>query len=336
MLDQGENKTYACCSINQLSSLEASLALSKAVLIRCPSCADNFAHFHCITTCNPHQTKIIKVTKVTNVTGFDNITREGVVGYAAFLSTDFADASFQSCKNVRIPATGGLAIGTMCGRFGSKHCNPQRWYDFQGDSSNGLAPLDIDFHLIKPEDTEGLPEGIVPYSGNALKCNETTSSGGMACSCQDCQESCPKIPSPALPPGPFQLLGIDGFLIISIILLCLLIFAFLFYLFVAYLMRRNNDKEGLKRKDQKSHDVTQRLISPSEITCADKNSQLAQAFLSSKFQIWGTVMATYPLMVSTAKSFLHDLIRTDLKCLWSNKAHVSMLILPSRCFCCQS
>lgn len=333
-MDQGEDKTYACCSINQLSSLEASLALSKAVLIRCPSCADNFAHFHCITTCSPQQTKTIKVTKVTNVTGFDNITREGVVGYAAYLSTNFADASFQSCKNVRIPATGGLAIGTMCGRFGSRHCNPQRWYDFQGDSSNGLAPLDIDFHLIKPGDTEDLPEGIVPYSGNALKCNETTPSGGKACSCQDCQESCPKIPPPPLPPGPFQLLGMDGFLIISIILLCLLIFAFLFYLFVTYL-RRNNNKKGLKKKDQKSHDVTQRVISPSEVTCADKNSQLAQAFLSSKFQIWGTVMATYPLTVSTAKTCSHDLIRRDSKCLWSNKDLVSMLNLPSRCFCCQ-
>lgn len=319
MLDQGESNTHACCSINQLSSLENSLTLSKAVLIRCPSCADNFAHFHCITTCSPQQTNILKVTKVTNVTGSDNITREGVVGYAAFLSTSFADASFQSCKNVRIPATGGFAISTMCGRFGSNHCNPQRWYDFQGDSSNGLAPLDIDFHLITPGDTEGFPEGIVPYSGNALKCNETTPTGGPACSCQDCQESCPEIPPPALPPGPFQLFGMDGFLIISIILLCLLILAFLSYLFIAYLMRTNSNKKGLKKKDQKSHDVTQQLISPSEVTCADKNSQLAQAFLSSKFQIWGTVMATYPLTVSTAKTFLRDLIRTDLKCLWPNK-----------------
>lgn len=321
-MDQGKDKTYACCSINQLSSLEASLALSKAVLIRCPSCADNFAHFHCITTCSPRQTKIIKVTSVSNVTGFDNITREGVVGYAAYLSTDFADASFQSCKNVRIPATGGFAIGTMCGRFGSKHCNPQRWYDFQGDSSNGLAPLDIDFHLIKPGNTDGLPEGVVPYGGNALKCNETAWSGGKACSCQDCQESCPKIPPPVQPPGPFQLLGVDGFLIISIVLLCLLILAFLLYLFVTYLMR-NDDKKGLKKKDHRSHNMTQQLISPSEVTCADKNSQLAQAFLSSKFQIWGTVMATYPLTVSVAKK-LRDMIRGDFKSLWSNEDKVSM------------
>lgn len=304
MLDRGQSNTYACCSVKQLSSLEASLTLSKAVLIRCPSCADNFAHLHCINTCSPQQTKTVKVTKVMNVTGFDNITREAVVGYQAFLSTTFADASFQSCKNVRIPATGGYAISTMCGRYGAKLCNAQRWYDFQGDSSNGLAPLDIDFILVKPGNTEGLPEGIIPYNGRALNCNETTPSRGQACSCQDCQESCPKIPPPPLPPGPFRLLGADGFLIISIILFCLFIFFFLFYLFVTYLVRflkRNNEEKGKKKfkgKDQSSNDVTQQVSHPSEVTCADRNSLAAQAFLSSKFQIWGTIMASYPLTVS--------------------------------------
>lgn len=314
MLDRGEANTYACCSYNQLTSLEKSLSLSKAVLIRCPSCADNFAHLHCITTCSPQQTKTVQVTKVMNVTGEDNITREAVVAYAAFLSTTFADASFQSCKSVRIPATGGFAIATMCGRYGAKLCNAQRWYDFQGDSSNGLAPLDIDFHLLKPGHSEELPEGIVPYSGNALKCNKTTPSGGIACSCQDCQESCPKIASPTPPPGPFQLLGIDGFLMISIILLCILIVAFVLYLCVTRLMRRKYAGKKKKRPqatEQKRTVAAQPVIHPSEVTCADRNSQLAQDFLSSKFQIWGTIMATYPLTVSSAQCF-GKMIRWEL------------------------
>lgn len=296
MLARGENNTYACCSINQLSSLEISLSLSKAVLNRCPSCADNFAHLHCITTCSPQQTQTIQVTKVMNVTGGDNVTREAVVAYSAFLSTTFSDASFQSCRNVRIPATGGFAIATMCGRYGAKLCNAQRWYDFQGDSSNGLAPLDIDFHLLKPGHSEELPEGIVPYSGNARSCNEIINNTTLACSCQDCQESCPKIPSPVPPPGPFQLSGIDGFLVVSIILLCVLVVAFFFYLGVAYWVRRKSDGKS-KKRGQKSSEVAQKVVHPSEVTCADRNSQLAQDFLSSKFQIWGTIMATYPLTV---------------------------------------
>uniref|UniRef100_A0A3B4VLK0 NPC1 like intracellular cholesterol transporter 1 n=1 Tax=Seriola dumerili TaxID=41447 RepID=A0A3B4VLK0_SERDU len=270
ILDRGEGNTFACCSLKQLSSLEMSLTLSKAVLVRCPSCAENFAHLHCINTCSPNQSQTVKVTEVMNITS-NNRTREAVVGYQAFLSTTFTDASFQSCKNVRIPATGGFAIATMCGRYGAKLCNPQRWYDFQGDSSNGLAPLDIDFKLIKEGDTEGVPEGVIPYNGRALKCNETTPSGGQVCSCQDCQESCPSVPPLPLPPSPFSLFGTDGFLVVSIILLCLLIFAFLFYI--------------------------SQVVDPSEVTWADKNSLAAQAFLSSEFQRWGTLMATYPLTV---------------------------------------
>lgn len=317
MLDRGKGKTYACCSSNQLSSLDTSLTLSKTVLVRCPSCADNFAHLHCINTCSPNQTQSLQVTKVMNVTNKDNITREAVVGYKSYLSTTFADAAFHSCKNVRIPATGGFAIATMCGRYGAKLCTPQHWYDFQGDSSNGLAPLDIDFNLITPGDTEGVPEGIIPYAGTALKCNETTSSGGQACSCQDCQDSCPRIPPLEEPPGPFEILGLDGYLFISIILFIGLSLAFILYIVYSHMRskkrhttskKNENDECGEKKKeikDKNSNDIHQRKIKQSEVTCAERSSMAAQAFLSSKFQTWGTVMATYPFVVSFTYKFFN-------------------------------
>ncbi|KAG7241485.1 hypothetical protein INR49_025686 [Caranx melampygus] len=302
ILDHGEDNTFACCSMKQLNSLEASLSLSKAVLVRCPSCAENFAHLHCINTCSPNQSQTVKVTKVMNVTS-ENKTREAVIAYQAFLTSNFADGAFQSCKNVRIPATGGFAIATMCGRYGAKLCTPQRWYDFQGDSSNGLAPLDIDFRLINKGDTGGVPEGVIPYNGRALKCNETTPSGGQVCSCQDCQESCPRVPPLPPPPSPYRLFGIDGFLAISIILLCVLVFAFLFYLTVSCMIKskkRRDEEKGNRRKkgeDQNCNYVTQQVVHPSEVTWADKNSLAAQAHLSAGFQHWGTFMATYPLTV---------------------------------------
>ncbi|KAF3851071.1 hypothetical protein F7725_012843 [Dissostichus mawsoni] len=312
ILDRGEGNTFACCSMKQLFSLEMSLTLSKALLVRCPSCAENFAHLHCINTCSPDQSQTVKVTKVMNVTKL-NTTKEAVVGYQAFLSTSFADVSFQSCKRVRIPATGGFAIATMCGRYGAKLCTPQR------DSSNGLAPLDIDFQLVPPGVTEGLPAGVIPYAGRALRCNETTPSGGQDCSCQDCQESCPRMPPLNLPPGPFRLLGTDGFLVIAILLLCLLLFSFIFYLAVAYLVRskKRKDEEKGKRKgkgkDQNSNDVNQRLIDPSEVTCAEKNSLAAQAFLSLQFRYWGTLMATYPLTVLLLAALVTAVFSVGLK-----------------------
>uniref|UniRef100_A0A673GBG6 SSD domain-containing protein n=1 Tax=Sinocyclocheilus rhinocerous TaxID=307959 RepID=A0A673GBG6_9TELE len=217
MLAHGEGETLACCSIRQLTALQSSLTLSKAVLIRCPSCADNFAHIHCATTCSPNQSQILKITKTANITQPTGIVKEAVVGYEAYVSTSFSDASFRSCKNVRIPATGGYAIATMCGRYGATLCTPQRWLDFQGDSSNGLAPLDINFKLLPDGQTAGLPPGAVLFAGTALNCNETTPTGGEACSCQDCEQSCPAVPQPPPLPEPFMIGQLDGVLVICII-----------------------------------------------------------------------------------------------------------------------
>ncbi|NXK29718.1 NPCL1 protein, partial [Arenaria interpres] len=73
---------------------------------------------------------------------------QAVVEYQCFYRRSFADAAFTSCQGVRLPATGGYAIDTMCGRYGHQLCTTQRWLDFQGDKNNGLAPLQIDFHLV--------------------------------------------------------------------------------------------------------------------------------------------------------------------------------------------
>ncbi|NXQ29906.1 NPCL1 protein, partial [Alaudala cheleensis] len=71
-----------------------------------------------------------------------------VLEYQVFYSRRHAEAAFASCQNVRLPATGGYAIATMCGRYGAQLCTAQRWLDFQGDKNNGLAPLQIDFRLL--------------------------------------------------------------------------------------------------------------------------------------------------------------------------------------------
>uniref|UniRef100_A0A8B9JAI1 NPC1 like intracellular cholesterol transporter 1 n=1 Tax=Astyanax mexicanus TaxID=7994 RepID=A0A8B9JAI1_ASTMX len=295
MLDRGEGQTFACCSVQQLMSLQSSLTLSKAVLLRCPSCAYNFAHVHCVTTCSPNQSQTINITRTipVNISGTE---KEAVVAYQTYISTDFSDASFRSCKNVRIPATGGFAIATMCGRYGAKLCTAQRWLDFQGDSSNGLAPLDIDFRLIPPEQSADVPAGMVAYAGMVLGCNETTPTGGKECSCQDCEDSCPPVPPPGPPPGPFMIRDVDGVLVI-----CSILFFFILLMFLVYLIAICCDgKKSKRRKDKNANEVDHTLnltVHPSEITCTDKASLATQEFLGSMFQSWGTVMARHPLKV---------------------------------------
>ncbi|NXV02408.1 NPCL1 protein, partial [Cettia cetti] len=71
-----------------------------------------------------------------------------VLEYQVFYRRRYAEDAFASCRDVRLPATGGYAIDTMCGRYGARLCTAQRWLDFQGDKNNGLAPLQIDFRLL--------------------------------------------------------------------------------------------------------------------------------------------------------------------------------------------
>ncbi|XP_026883757.2 NPC1-like intracellular cholesterol transporter 1 [Electrophorus electricus] len=324
MLDRGEGQTKACCSQSQLLSLKSSLMLSQAVLLRCPSCAYNFAHIHCITTCSPEQSQVINITRTTMV-NVSNTEKEAVVGYQAYISTSFSDASFKSCRNVRIPATGGYAIATMCGRYGATLCTAQRWLDFQGDSSNGLAPLDIDFRLISPEQAAGVPPGMIPYAGLALGCNETTPDGDKECSCQDCVESCPVVPPLDPPPGPFMIGDMDGAVVICLIVLSLLSLLYLGFLVAEFIHKRFKDKVTGMDKNANELDHNQK-VNPKDVTWTDRASLVTQDFLGSLFQTWGRVMATHPLkviavcllvVVALATGLMNIELTTDPVQLWS-------------------
>lgn len=328
MLDRGVGETYACCTTAQLNALQSSLTLSKAVLLRCPSCAYNFAHVHCITTCSPNQSQIVNITQTMNVT-VGGVSKDGVVAYQAYISTTFSDASFRSCQNVRIPATGGYAIATMCGRYGHKLCTPQRWLDFQGDTGNGLAPLDIDFRLIPPGETSQVPEGMVPYAGIAIGCNETSPTGEEECTCQDCLDSCPSFPPPQIIPEKttFMIGGMNGILFI-----CLLVFIFLSLLFLGFLVakfvfqtRKSKTSEGGKDKNANKVDYYQ-TVDPKDVSCSDRASLATQEFLGSHFQTWGTIMARYPktvifvcllAVVAFSTGLMNMELTTDPVQLWS-------------------
>ncbi|KAF5891030.1 Niemann-Pick C1-like protein 1, partial [Clarias magur] len=329
MLDQGVGKSFACCTTPQLRALQDSLTLSKAVLLRCPACAYNFAQIHCMTTCSPDQSQIVNITRTENVT-VGGVHKDGVVAYQAYVSTNFSDASFKSCQNVRIPSTGGYAIGTMCGQYGSKQCTPQRWLDFQGDSSNGLAPLDIDFRLILPNETSDVPEGMVPYAGVAIGCNETTPIGEKECSCQDCLDSCPVVLPPEVRPvasSSFMIAGMNGVLFI-----CLIVFIFLSLLFLAFLVAKfvfQTRKSKLSKggKDNNENEVeNEGTVDPKDVTCSDRASLAAQEILGSFFQRWGTSMARYPktviviclvAVVAFSTGLMHIELTTDPVQLWS-------------------
>uniref|UniRef100_A0A8C9Q430 NPC1 like intracellular cholesterol transporter 1 n=1 Tax=Spermophilus dauricus TaxID=99837 RepID=A0A8C9Q430_SPEDA len=276
-LYNGPNNTYACCSAKQLVSLETSMSITKALLTRCPACSDNFANLHCHNTCSPNQSLFINVTRVAPV-GTDH--PPAVVAYDAFYQRSFAEETYESCSRVHIPAAASLAVGSMCGVYGSALCNAQRWLDFQGDVSNGLAPLDITFHLVEPGQDQG--SGIQPLNGEISPCNETQDNGMTACSCQDCAASCPIIARPS-DLTPFFYMGrMPGWLVLIII------FCSVFVLLNTVLARlrvvSNKDKGKMEEPQAAPSLSHKRSLSP-------------HTLLGKFFESWGTRVASWPLTI---------------------------------------
>lgn len=274
----GASTTYACCSSKQLVALDMSLRITKALLTRCPACSDNFVSLHCHNTCSPNQSLFINVTRV--VTQGDSQS-QAVVAYEAFYERSFAEQTYNSCSRVRIPAAATLAVGSMCGVYGSALCNAQRWLNFQGDTSNGLAPLDITFHLWEPSQAEG--SAIQPLNDEVVPCNQSQGDGAAACSCQDCAASCPVIAQPRALDPTFRLGRMEGSLVL-IIILCSL-----FVLLTAFLLRsRLAEWCRGKRKTPKPK---------ASINLAHRLSLSTHTLLSRCFQWWGTWVASWPLTI---------------------------------------
>ncbi|XP_008158848.2 NPC1-like intracellular cholesterol transporter 1 [Eptesicus fuscus] len=276
-LDAGPDATFACCSQKQLVSLEASLAVTKALLTRCPACADNFVSLHCHNTCSPDQSTFINVTRVA-ARGAGQ--PPAVVAYEAFYQRSFAERTYDSCSRVRIPAAATLAVGAMCGVYGSALCNAQRWLNYQGDTSNGLAPLAITFHLWEPGQAAGSP--MQPLDGELTPCNQSQG-GAAACSCQDCAASCPAIAQPEALDATFRLGRLEGWLALILILCSVLAVLAAFLVGTRLLSRTRDPKAG-----------------PS---FANTLSLSTHTFLSACFEGWGTWVASWPLtvlLVSTA------------------------------------
>ncbi|CAH6995903.1 NPC1-like intracellular cholesterol transporter 1 [Phodopus roborovskii] len=283
-LYNGPNTTYACCSTKQLVALDKSMSITKALLTRCPACSDNFVSLHCHNTCSPDQSLFINVTRVVMPKNTQQLP--AVVAYEAFYQRSFAEKAYESCSRVRIPAAASLAVGTMCGVYGSALCNAQRWLNFQGDTGNGLAPLDITFHLI--ESGQVLANEMQPLNGEITPCNQSQGADSAACSCQDCAASCPVIPQPPALRPSFYMGKMPGWLALIIIFSAVFVLLTAVLIYLRMVSNRNKRKTtGLQEVPNRPH---KRRFSPHIV-------------LGRFFQSWGTRVASRPLTV-LALSFI--------------------------------
>ncbi|XP_072489852.1 NPC1-like intracellular cholesterol transporter 1 [Notamacropus eugenii] len=302
-LYQGPDSTYACCSAKQLVALQNSMVVTKALLNRCPTCSENFASLHCQNTCSPNQSVFINVTRISAVPG-TNLSK--VVAYDVFYTQNFAEKAYNSCSKVQIPSSGSLAIGTMCGVYGSDLCNAQRWLDYQGNTGNGFAPVELGFHLLQPGQVPG--DGMEALEAEIWNCNETRGNDSEACSCQDCALSCPAIPHPPKLDSTFRIGRMHGGLVLVIILSAVFVSFFIFLVV----------RPCFKKKDR---------MPKKDTGCSHWVSHFAHVILGNLFQRWGIWVASWPkmvlclslaLVVGLASGMVFLELTTDPVELWSN------------------
>ncbi|XP_063244336.1 NPC intracellular cholesterol transporter 1 isoform X2 [Bacillus rossius redtenbacheri] len=208
-LAAGGAEVQTCCDTVQLQRLDQSILLAANFLQRCPSCLRNLVSHICAFTCAPDQSSFVNVTEVER----SSDGKEFITGIEVFLTETYLEGAYNSCKQVSVPSTGQLALDLMCGDWGASRCSPLKWFTFMGDKENNpFAPFQISYIPLNSSTGK-----FTPMDPPVTPCSQAISADKPACSCVDCQASCP-VPPPLPPPAqPFLLLGVDGVSVVMVV-----------------------------------------------------------------------------------------------------------------------
>ncbi|KAH3710433.1 hypothetical protein DPMN_069915 [Dreissena polymorpha] len=332
LLYNGVNSTYTCCSPDQILTMQASLGVPNNLLQRCPACYHNFLNQICQMTCSPNHYQYI----IANMTdkcpdGRDNCTGEGAIPSIGYLITPkFASDVYTSCKDVQMPSSNDKAMSILCGRP-AKDCNPSLWLAFMGTTGNGQAPFPINYIITDSYATPN--QTYQPLNMSNVPCNESLSNDTLACSCQDCQQSCAVRPPPPAQKKPWKIAGIDA---VSFIMGC--VFTAFVIVFSSYIVCYAIIKEKAFGKKSYNFDnvendsfssqanMVRTLVSPSDIGTFEKLGARAEEILCRLFTVWGTFCARYWHIVllvtiivfgSLAGGIIRMQVTTDPVKLWS-------------------
>lgn len=164
LLNDTGGGVLTCCDTEQLKIFDNSIALAANFLGRCPSCMSNLKRHICDFTCSPNQSDFMQVAEVKgpNVNGTKYITAVDI-----YVSNNYIEDTYQSCKQVSVPSTGQLALDLMCGPWAAARCSAKRWFTFMGTFDDGYVP----FQRTYVNSSEPV-NGFSPYEPPLTPCNK--------------------------------------------------------------------------------------------------------------------------------------------------------------------
>lgn len=231
-----------CCNVGQIEAMQRSMDNAKALLSKCPSCHYNWKEIFCQLSCSPNQANFLQVTETADYR--DNATQtieKQVLTANYYISDNFTQSTFDSCKNVAGPT--GKALSLMCG---TNDCTRDIWFNFMGKAIRlgGFSPFQLNFqHTNKTEIVQD-QQTYLPMNVTTIPCHMSIGSEFQACSCSDCPATClnDKLPKWArtLPPPPknWMILGRPGGLVIAWIFFILSIVMTIGY-YIGIILKRN-------------------------------------------------------------------------------------------------
>ncbi|PBC32491.1 Niemann-Pick C1 protein [Apis cerana cerana] len=277
MIDSG-NGINTCCDKNQLQTMDTNIKLASNFLSRCPSCLDNLVKHFCEFTCSTQQSKFINVTEIQKENEYIN-------GINIYITDKYIEGTFNSCSKVSVPSTGQLAMDLMCGIWGASRCTAWKWFHYMGDAANnGYVPFQITYI-----NTDEPIDSFIPVDPKVTPCNKALNKNTPACSCVDCEASCP-VPPPVPPlPRPSTIFGYDSYAVIMLIT-----FICGSTLFILSIVCFSNRKQiGVISAD----DLPSGFDDEEQSTFIERLGAGTDKLLAEFFCRWGTACASRPWFV---------------------------------------
>ncbi|XP_011504698.1 PREDICTED: Niemann-Pick C1 protein-like [Ceratosolen solmsi marchali] len=278
-LFEDTNQPKTCCDSQQIRTMDSSMEMAEQIFGRCAICLRNLFQSICDFTCSPDQSRFMNATEI-------KVNKNGdayIEALEIFLSEEYANSTYDSCKDVVNPSSGMLAMDFGCN--GAKDCTPKRWFDYMGNSNiNSFVPFFIDYVFNASElQSKFITHSLNPKTKN---CSERYDNSTLACSCVDCRLACKVNNIPIYNKAPIDSWNIYGIVAGLTIIGISTLFTIGFYLY------------GFKRKANNYDLEISFTDSDSNLGKLNKQKTYGEQFrsaLQSIFIFIGTFFAQYPI-----------------------------------------
>ncbi|XP_055709096.1 NPC intracellular cholesterol transporter 1 isoform X3 [Phlebotomus papatasi] len=282
-----DDGALTCCDVDMIDTLNKNVELAANFLKRCPSCMANLVEHICDFTCSRTQSEFMNVISKEKGDKGEYITEVDL-----HITEQYMNGTYSSCSQVSVPSTGQLALDLMCGEYGASRCSAKKWFHYMGDEEgNSYVPFQINY--IAQADNRTI-NGFTPLDPLVVPCSRALNAKTPACSCVDCEDSCPKPPPIPPKPEPLNVLGLDAY---ALVMLIVFILGTGLFLIGVCLFPSRPGGTWENEQELRVHPATVTTFGDEESGYFEKLGAKTENFLEMFFTKWGHFCASYPWLI---------------------------------------